>query len=330
VYIGDKMKDFHVHTAYSDGEHSPREVIQYAIKAGLEEVAITDHDTLDGLEEAIQTANQLNMALITGIELSVDANSSHILGYFFNYKKMQEDPEYQEIISKIRRAKRTRAAEICEKSKLDPILMQDKQGNNYQITFDLEDFGDRAIYTGHFGAKMCQVVEQNLGVRLDVYDATHLFFKAKKYEKFATTKIKDLDPNYNSAKVDGEKTLLDYVKLEKDNKYWHVSEDKSAYPSAKEAIDLIHKHGGIAIIAHPDEGTTRERVEFYLGLGANGIEVYSPKNNGGIPYYEGLVKKKHLIATQGTDWHGKTYSPNKILGFTGAKIGKRLDAISAW
>ena len=46
----DKLLDMHVHTNYSDGQFSPDEVIQLAINAGIGIVAITDHDTLDGIK----------------------------------------------------------------------------------------------------------------------------------------------------------------------------------------------------------------------------------------------------------------------------------------
>lgn len=316
------MIDMHVHTIYSDGEHTPSEVINFAIEAGLTTIAITDHDTVDGLEEAVIAAKSAGICLIPSIEFSVDANTSHILGYNIDFRAMQHDSEFQRITARVRQAKRNRAKQMCGNSQHDPIHMQDKQGNQYSVSFSLKDIDvlvkARSIYTGHFGTMICRAIMQHLGVRLDQYDATNLFFKNKKYERFATTRIKDLDLNYNPEKVDGDKTLVDYVSIEQGKRYWHVSDDKSAFPSAKDTIYLIHKFNGLAVIAHPDEGTTRERVEHYIGLGADGIEVYSPKNNGGKPHYEQLVSKYNLIATQGTDWHGKTYSPNKRLGMTGA------------
>ncbi len=316
------MIDMHVHTRYSDGEHTPSEVINFAVEAGLSTIAITDHDTLDGLEEAVNAAKSAGISLIPGIEFSVDANSSHILGYNVDFRAMQHDSEFQRVATRVRDAKRSRARQMCENSQNDPINMHDKQGNQYSVSFSLEDIDTivraRSIYTGHFATMMCKAIIQHLGVRIDLHDATELFFKNRKYEKFAAASIKDLDPNYDSEKVDGEKRLLDYVLIEKGKKYWYACDNTSAFPSASEAVYLIHKFNGVAVIAHPDEGTTRERVEHYIALGADGIEVYSPKNNGGKPYYEQLVSRYNLIATQGTDWHGKTYSPNKRLGVTGA------------
>lgn len=76
--------DFHVHTTSSDGILTPKEVVQIASKNGVKYLAITDHDTVSGLDEAIKEADKLNIKLIPGIELSTNHNkeSIHILGFF--------------------------------------------------------------------------------------------------------------------------------------------------------------------------------------------------------------------------------------------------------
>lgn len=76
--------DFHVHTSSSDGILSPTDVIQRAYKNNVKYLSITDHDTLNGLNEAIEESIKYNITLIPGIELSTQHNdeSVHILGYF--------------------------------------------------------------------------------------------------------------------------------------------------------------------------------------------------------------------------------------------------------
>ncbi|HEY5524571.1 MAG TPA: PHP domain-containing protein [Clostridium sp.] len=76
--------DFHVHTTSSDGVLTPKEVVKIASNNGVEYLAITDHDTVSGLDEAIKEAAKLNIKLIPGIELSTNYNkeSIHILGFF--------------------------------------------------------------------------------------------------------------------------------------------------------------------------------------------------------------------------------------------------------
>ncbi|MEA4924327.1 MAG: PHP domain-containing protein [Syntrophomonadaceae bacterium] len=80
--------DLHIHTNASDGEDAPETVILKAVEAGLSGLAITDHDTLAGLEPARHfiEENRLEIDLIPGIELNTDYDSDdlHILGYFIN------------------------------------------------------------------------------------------------------------------------------------------------------------------------------------------------------------------------------------------------------
>lgn len=81
--------DLHVHTNHSDGRLSPTEIVNLAIRKGLSGIAITDHDTTTGIDEAINQSKKYdNFKVIPGIELSSIYNNEevHILGYFINYK----------------------------------------------------------------------------------------------------------------------------------------------------------------------------------------------------------------------------------------------------
>lgn len=76
--------DFHVHTSASDGILPPAQVVNRAKINGLKYLAITDHDTLSGLNEGFSESLKENITLIPGIELSTEYNneSVHILGFF--------------------------------------------------------------------------------------------------------------------------------------------------------------------------------------------------------------------------------------------------------
>ncbi len=77
--------DLHMHSYYSDGFYSPETVMQKAKTAGCEIVALTDHDTLDGIEEANRAAHKLNIKNVTGVEISTFGGvDAHILGYGFD------------------------------------------------------------------------------------------------------------------------------------------------------------------------------------------------------------------------------------------------------
>jgi predicted metal-dependent phosphoesterase TrpH len=83
------LYDLHVHTQASDGVESPEQIIINAMGAGLTGLAITDHDTIDGLEPAREyiEKNQLELDFIPGIELNTDFGKDevHILGYFIDF-----------------------------------------------------------------------------------------------------------------------------------------------------------------------------------------------------------------------------------------------------
>lgn len=75
--------DLHIHTDYSDGSCSPAEMIRRAKQADLTHVAITDHDTIDGLLSA-REATDSDLKIVKGMELSCEEPRSHVLGYGFD------------------------------------------------------------------------------------------------------------------------------------------------------------------------------------------------------------------------------------------------------
>ena len=81
------MIDLHVHTKASDGEKSPEELIDLAISKNIKAIAITDHDTVEGLETAVNYSKDKDILVIPGIELEVTTQRGqmHILGLFINY-----------------------------------------------------------------------------------------------------------------------------------------------------------------------------------------------------------------------------------------------------
>ncbi len=80
--------DLHVHSNASDGTYTPNELVKYADEKGLYAFALTDHDTVNGIEEALETAKDYDVKVIPGIELSADFKGSdlHILGLNVDHK----------------------------------------------------------------------------------------------------------------------------------------------------------------------------------------------------------------------------------------------------
>ena len=81
----EKFIDLHTHSTCSDGTLSPEDVVKAAKEAGLTAIALTDHDTIDGISEAIEAGKKYGIEVITGIEFSVSSDTEmHLLGLDFN------------------------------------------------------------------------------------------------------------------------------------------------------------------------------------------------------------------------------------------------------
>ena len=77
--------DLHTHSTASDGQYAPAELVRLAKERGTEVLALTDHDNLDGLDEAVEAGRALGLQVVRGIELSSDDYLNlHILGYGFS------------------------------------------------------------------------------------------------------------------------------------------------------------------------------------------------------------------------------------------------------
>lgn len=74
--------DLHTHSTASDGQYGPSELVAHAKERGIEVLALTDHDTTDGVAEAVSAGKKLGIRVISGIELSArEYHTFHILGY---------------------------------------------------------------------------------------------------------------------------------------------------------------------------------------------------------------------------------------------------------
>lgn len=84
------MIDLHIHTTSSDGEHSVKEIIKMAKQKGLKGIAITDHDTVAAIPEALILIKDFEVEIIPGIEISAEFNvDMHILGYYVDYNNKE-------------------------------------------------------------------------------------------------------------------------------------------------------------------------------------------------------------------------------------------------
>ncbi len=81
-----KLVDLHLHTRYSDGAFTPGELVRAATTKGLAAIAVTDHDTLEGVAETKRAGEAAGLEVIAGVEITarVEQQEIHLLGYFFS------------------------------------------------------------------------------------------------------------------------------------------------------------------------------------------------------------------------------------------------------
>ena len=104
--------DMHSHTRASDGVLQPAELVRWAAELGLSGIAITDHDTVDGVAEAVEAGREHGIEVIPGIELSIQEADEdvHMLGYWIDY----ENQELVDTLSEIAEMRVRRAEKMIE------------------------------------------------------------------------------------------------------------------------------------------------------------------------------------------------------------------------
>ncbi len=110
----DGLVDLHLHTLASDGRLTPTQLVDLIASKGVTVAAISDHDTTDGIAEAVRAASvHPNLEIIPAIELSTDipGDEIHMLGYFLQY----EDEEFQAILRRFREGRLERGKAMVEK-----------------------------------------------------------------------------------------------------------------------------------------------------------------------------------------------------------------------
>ncbi len=105
--------DLHLHTTYSDGRLTPTQLVDLVAERGLRVVAVTDHDSTEGLAEAFEAAEKHpQLTIIPGIELSTDipGNEIHVLGYFIDYF----NPGFQQTLAEFREGRLDRGRRMVD------------------------------------------------------------------------------------------------------------------------------------------------------------------------------------------------------------------------
>jgi predicted metal-dependent phosphoesterase TrpH len=106
--------DLHLHTTASDGRLTPQELVKRAAELKLDVIAITDHDTVEGIQPALEAAKRFpSLMVIPGVEINTDVPKGevHILGYFIDYR----DPGLKHTLEGLRNSRYERGKKMVAK-----------------------------------------------------------------------------------------------------------------------------------------------------------------------------------------------------------------------
>jgi 3',5'-nucleoside bisphosphate phosphatase len=249
--------ELHAHTTASDGTLSPTELVELALDNGLSLLAVTDHDSTDGVSEAMARAAGTPLEVWPGVEISTDVPNTevHILGYFVD----PTDAEFAETLARLRDSRVWRAQQMVEK--LGALGME--------VSFERvrEIAGTGAIGRPHVAQALVEA-----GHVRTAKDAFDLYLHRN-------------GPAY-----------ADRFKL-----------------TPAEAIQLIRRAGGMAVLAHPTYINPGDTAGFDLttfvreliDVGLLGMECYygdySPETKRNLSR---IARQLGLIPTGGSDFHG--------------------------
>ena len=289
------MVDLHTHSAASDGSLSPSDLIAKAEKLGLSALALTDHDTIGGLDDAARTARERGIGFIPGIELEITRDPGiyrnpegefHLLGLGL----LKPTLGFTRAVEGLARRREERNLEILDRmnkagipASYDEIVsMGDNTGGDNTGVNDVKgNMAQHSIGRPHFAA----------------------FLVKKKI-------VRNRQQAFNRYLARGKPFYIPKVGMEFEN-----------------AVELIHQSGGIAVLAHPMSlyiawGRLPDLIKDLKQKGLDGLEAWHPAAKASAcKRLEELGRKLALIITAGSDFHGEA-RPDRKLGITAG--GKKI------
>ncbi|HMF18361.1 MAG TPA: PHP domain-containing protein [Gemmataceae bacterium] len=144
----DARVDLHIHTTFSDGTYTPAQVVDLAVRSGLPALAITDHDTIAGIEPARKAAGE-KLEVIAGVEITCQFQDEpfHLLGYFFR----QDDVALTSLLKQIRDHRKERFLEMVERLGQQGIKLNVDEAAENGRTFGRRHLAEMLVNAGRAG-----------------------------------------------------------------------------------------------------------------------------------------------------------------------------------
>ena len=251
-----RFVDLHTHSTASDGTLPPESVVAAAHAAGVEALALTDHDTLAGVPRAVEAGRSLGVRVVAGVELSAHDGDSeiHILALHVTRLGLIEAR-----LEKFREERHLRAARIVERLRA--------LGIGVTLEMVLQEAGDAAVGRPHVARAMIRA-----GAARDFREA---------FDRYLGS---------------GRPAFVAKPRLE-----------------VSEAISIVHEAGGLAIWAHPGGDGRRARLEPFVEMGIDGVEIRHPSHLlEDMNRLAALSDFFKLVPSGGSDWHGSAEGPRMI------------------
>ena len=253
--------DLHCHSVRSDGTLTPKEIVMLAKTVGLTSVAVTDHDTFAGAEEAMQAGKEMGIDVIYATEVScydyAHGKKVHILCYLPKHPEVLE-PMLQNTTESRRQALINVLPQILEEYPMPKELVFSRAEGS--VGFYKQHIMHALIDAGYAGEVFGTVFKRLFG-------------------KNGTVKT------------------------------------HHKYPDVYEAVELIHKAEGKAVLAHPAVYGNYDIIPSLIQKGLDGIEVSYPRAAAvDLEELSGICSRYGLIKTGGTDFHGRNSNIPLALG----------------
>ena len=289
------MIDMHMHSIYSDGDKTIEEILKMCEVKKLEYISITDHNTCKQYGDSAFNKRIFTGEIIKGVEMNATFENKKIEVLGYKIKNL-------EIIE-----------EWSKKFFSEEVLRKEQEESKRKL--------------------------------LDICDKKGLVYDESKIEKnipltdYITIYIyKELIRHKENHKILGEfaESLNTFIRkglMNPDSEYYTGSEDttKLLY---KDVIDVIHKAGGLAFLAHPFEYRFDDTIGFIEKLRKekelDGIECFHPSaNENQMKILVEYAKKNNLYISGGSDYHGKK-KPNVEIGTGNGNLNISKEIIAKW
>ncbi len=280
-----KYIDLHTHTTESDGSMTPTELVRHAFEQGLCAVAVTDHDTVKGVEQAIEEGKRLGIEVIPGVEISVDLSQREISLYPPSLNPNQQDS----------------SADVIPEMHLLGYFFRNQYDSIRNTLEQLRD--NREQRNPRIVHKL-----NELGFAMDMEEVTALAAGGVVGRPHIARVM--VDKGYVASVEEA------FEKYLANGRPAYFRKDKL---TPEEGISEIFRAGGVPVLAHPIYLYMNiEQLDHLLGqlveIGLKGIEAYytdnTEKQTADLLM---LAEKHHLLVTGGSDFHG-SFKPDIEIG----------------